>query len=146
MGQMQHHRQANKDSHLIFCGTTEASCSSSDGSCNKDMISQQGREIDHSEQMYVPSYFCNRVEENQKIMISSQGDYVNDHQKVTSTSSNYQKQIGNGMMLWGGGVAPLEYGLEEIKQLISGTSTITSSCSNFMFDENKTEESSVMYY
>ncbi|KAF3441819.1 hypothetical protein FNV43_RR15734 [Rhamnella rubrinervis] len=137
MGQMQHHRQANKDNLLIFGGTTtEASCSSSDGSCNNHMISQQGREIDHSD------YFCNRVEENQKIMISSQGYYVNG---VTSTGTN-QKQNGSGI-LWGeGGVAPLEYGLEEIKQLISSSGTIASSSSNFMFDENKTEESSVMYY
>lgn len=128
----------------MFGGTDQTSCSSSDGSCSNH-ITQQGRELDHCEQMCVPNYYCDGVQENQKMTMISQGhDYV-----VNGVASNGgtgdQKQNGNGT-LWGGGIAPLEYGLEEIKQLISSTSTFSSSsCSNFVFDENKTGES-VMYY
>lgn len=90
----------------------------------------------------MPNYYCDGVQENQKLAMISQGhDYVVNG-VASSGGTGDQKQNGNGT-LWGGGV---EYSLEEIKQLISSTSTITSSsCSSFMFDENKTEES-VMYY
>ena len=49
-----------------------------------------------------------------------------------------RKETDEESRLWG--ESPLEYGLEEIKQLIS-----TSSCNNFMLDDSKTGEMA-MYY
>ncbi|KAH7512001.1 hypothetical protein FEM48_Zijuj12G0044000 [Ziziphus jujuba var. spinosa] len=139
--QMQHYQVKDHNYNLLmFSSTTgdhqqQASCSSSDGSCNNNSN----------------NYFCSSgVEENQNmIQISHGGDYFVNGLTRSSTS---QKQNGNiNGLVWGGGAGgnnnqamttSLEYGLEEIKQLIS-----TSSCSNFLFDENKTDqERVVMYY
>ena len=125
LGQMPHY-QVNKDSlqQLIFCGGDQASCSSSDGSCNND------------QQAFLQNnnFFHNGVgQENQKVVLSN-GDTINVN--------------GNG--LWGSEQTPLEYyGVEEIKQLISSSTNnnaATTSCSNFLFDENKTTEERVLYY
>ncbi|GLT25722.1 hypothetical protein SLA2020_008320 [Shorea laevis] len=112
LGPMQHYQF--KDSLIMLGG--ETSCSSSDGSCNTNTNNQisHGKEID---QYGIHSYFYNGVQEDQKFLVSS----------------------SNG--LWGD-QAPLDYGLEDIKQLISST---TSSCNSFLFDEVKIEET-VLYY
>lgn len=96
------------------------SCSSSDGSCNNHISHDKDLEYEYggggasaTEQMGLQNYFYYGVEESQKL-------------------------------LDGGGENPIiDYGLEEIKQLISSS----SSCSNnFLFEENKTSEGRIMYY
>lgn len=110
-----------KDSSaLLMCGG-ETSCSSSDGSCNNQITHEYGGGANSAEQMGLQSYFYNGVEESQKLV----GD-----------GGWSEKQNG----LWGENPI-IDYGLEEIKLLIS-----TSSCNNFLFEENKTAEESVMYY
>ncbi|XVF55519.1 hypothetical protein PTKIN_Ptkin06aG0042500 [Pterospermum kingtungense] len=118
----------------------EASCSSSDGSCSNQNISQ-GKELEHhgyggargnyngensgtDQQIGMHSYsFYNEADENQKLIAASNGG--------SSSSPNE---------LWG--ETPLDYyGLEEIKQLIS-----TSSCNSFSFYENKVAEEKVTFY
>ncbi|XP_050381705.1 transcription factor RAX2 [Argentina anserina] len=115
MGQtMMQHYQA-RDNILMFGGTTtEASCSSSDGSYGTTGYGEV--------QLGLQNYYYNNGTEanNQKIMVSENGLGL-DHD------------------------APLEYGLEEIKQLIS-SSTTSGGCNNFLFDENKTEEKVIRYY
>lgn len=110
---MQHYQA--KDNILMFGGTTtEASCSSSDGSYGTGYGEVQ---------LGLQNYFYNGVEENnQKIMVSDNG-LVLDHDQAT-----------------------LDYGLEEIKQLISSSTTTSGCCNNFLFDENKTQEKVMMYY
>ncbi|XP_028776090.1 transcription factor RAX2-like [Neltuma alba] len=66
------------------------------------------------------------MEETQKVM-ACDGDYVNGWTG---------KQNG----LWEEN-PPLDYGIEEIKQLIS-----SSSCNNFLFDENMTQKRALYYY
>nr|URY18994.1 MYB protein [Zanthoxylum bungeanum] len=115
LGNMHHHHQA--------------SCSSSDGSCGNQLISH-GKEIDYEygEQMVLQNNcFYNGVEENKKLLISN------------DKGSSEQKPSG----CWTE-TPLLDYGLEEIKQLISSS---TSSCNNSLFDEieNNTEEK-VMYH
>ncbi|KAJ6746710.1 TRANSCRIPTION FACTOR RAX3 [Salix koriyanagi] len=117
-----------KDNLLVFGG--DASCSSSDGSCSNQM-SHVKEEYDqyggctnnNNEQMGLQNYLYNEDGDDQKLMISSGAAA---HGGVLSG-------------LWPGDNLP-DYGLEEIKQLIS-----TSSCNSFLFDENKTGEK-VMYY
>ncbi|KAM5559740.1 transcription factor RAX2 [Rosa sericea] len=109
------HYQA-KDNILMFGGTTtEASCSSDDGSYGTGYGEVQ---------LGLQNYFYNNGAEanNQKIMVSDNGLGL-DHDQ-----------------------APLDYGLEEIKQLISSSTTTSGGCNNFLFDENKTEEKVMMYY
>lgn len=123
-GSMQNYQVDVKDS-VLMCGGDQTSCSSSDGSCNNNQISH-GKELEYDYgQMGMQNCFYNRVEGNQKFMISTGCE---------------QKPIISGCS-WG--EAPLDYGLEEIKQLISSTNI--SNCNNFLFDENKTEEK-IMYY
>ncbi|KAF2289879.1 hypothetical protein GH714_038997 [Hevea brasiliensis] len=108
------------------------SCSSSDGSCNNQI--SHGKELEYeygggggaastTEQMGLQNYFYNGVEDGPKLLGVGGGWG--------------EKQNG----LWG--VNPIiDYGLEEIKQLIS-----TSNCSNnFLFEESKTAEERFMYY
>lgn len=57
---------------------------------------------------------------------------------MPSNAGRVSGWTGEESRLWG--ESALDYGLEEIKQLIS-----TSSCNNFMFDDSKTGEM-VMYY
>lgn len=126
-----------KDNLLMF--GSEASCSSSDGSSNNLINHGNGeREYEYGGnygevQMggLQQSFLYNgNIDGNQRFMISN-GDGDGD------VNGNWiQKQ--NGM--WSD--PPLDFGLEEIKQLIS-----TSNCNNFLFDENKTDqEKQMMYY
>lgn len=101
----------------MFGGTTtEASCSSSDGSYGTTGYGEV--------QLGLQNYFYNNGAEanNQKIMVSESVLGL-DHDQ-----------------------APLDYGLEEIKQLISSSTTTSGGCNSFLFDENKTEEKVMMYY
>ncbi|KAJ6922865.1 transcription factor RAX2-like [Populus alba x Populus x berolinensis] len=122
-----------KDSLIMFGG--EASCSSSDGSCNnqtshvKEEYEYSGGTNNNNEQMGLQNYPYNGVEDGQKLMVSSGAAA---HGVLNGW---IEKQNG----LWPGD-NPLDHSLEEIKQLIS-----TSSCNSFLFDENKTGEK-VMYY
>ncbi|KAJ7976913.1 MYB transcription factor [Quillaja saponaria] len=113
--------QVNKDNLLLFGG--EASCSSSDGSCNNPINHGKEAEFEFGRGTNM-NCFYNGVEETQKLILSNGG----------SLRGWTEKQNGP----WGEN--PLDYGFEEIKQLIS-----TSSCNNFLFDENKTGER-VVYY
>ncbi|KAM1050708.1 hypothetical protein ACFX13_033139 [Malus domestica] len=128
--QQQHYQV--KDNILMFGG--EASCSSSDGSCSNHQITEREYEYGGAYggrnggatngevklQMGLQNYnFFNGVGGEQKIM-----------QNNSSGNRMWEDQAG------------LDYGLEEIKQLISST----GSCNNFLFDENKTEEKVMMYY
>ncbi|KAK7341893.1 hypothetical protein VNO80_24834 [Phaseolus coccineus] len=96
------------DSMLIF--GSEGSCSSSDGSCT------QGREIKLEEIGY-HSY-------NHNLMLSYNNNNTNDGDNSCVGGCFSQTQT------------PLDYDLEDIKQLISST----SSSFNNNVDENKTEE------
>ncbi|TXG58453.1 hypothetical protein EZV62_016282 [Acer yangbiense] len=150
LGSMQNNYQVNKDSSstVLMFGGDQASCSSSDGSCNNNnnnnsnQIISHGKELDqyqdYGQMGNLQNCFYsnnNRVdEENQKFMIS------------TGCSDHQQQDYKPNIISWGDDRTPLDYGgLEEIKQLISTTSTTSNNCNNFLFDENKTEEK-VMYY
>ncbi|KAG6744152.1 hypothetical protein POTOM_052862 [Populus tomentosa] len=130
VGSMQNYQV--KDNLIMFGG--EASCSSSDGSWSNQM-SHVKEEYKHGDgannntgQVGLQNYLHNGVEDGQKLMVSSG---VAGHGVLNGWTG---KPIG----LWGEN--PLDYSLEEIKQLISN-----SSCNNFLFDENKTAEKA-MYY
>ncbi|KAI4349106.1 hypothetical protein L6164_009743 [Bauhinia variegata] len=119
-----------KDGVLMFGG--EASCSSSDGSCSNQINHVKETEQSNGtfvEQVGVHHYLYSTggvEEETQKFMLTSAG----------SVSGWTEKQNG----LWAEN--PLDYGLEEIKQLIS-----TNNCNSksFLFDENKAEGRVVHY-
>ncbi|KAF2312194.1 hypothetical protein GH714_028428 [Hevea brasiliensis] len=108
-----------KDSSRLLMFGGETSCSSSDGSCNNQISHVKEIEYEYgagsggantTDQMGLQSYFYNGVEESQKLLGSGGGGWG-------------EKQNGCG------GENPIiDYGLEEIKQLIS-----TSSCSNNIF-------------
>ncbi|KAL5540786.1 hypothetical protein UlMin_042399 [Ulmus minor] len=117
--QMQQNYQVNKDSSFLMFGGEGSTCSSSDGSCNNH------KEFENSH------YFQNGVgQQNQKLFVSNGWN-----------QNQNQKQNGNGIngAIWND--SQLDYGMEEIKQLIS-----TNSCSNFLFDENKTDERVLYHY
>ncbi|XP_061345776.1 transcription factor RAX2-like [Gastrolobium bilobum] len=125
-----------KDSNSIFMFGGEAtSCSSSDGSCNNQISHVIEQDFKYGgegcgdatfvEQIGAVNCLYSGVDDTQKLMLSNAG----------SVSELTEKQNG----LWGEN--PLDYGLEEIKQLIS-----TNNCNNFLFDDKKTEEESVMYH
>ncbi|GMI96603.1 hypothetical protein HRI_003329600 [Hibiscus trionum] len=134
VGPVQHYQLHDNNGVRIFGG--EASCcSSSDGSCSNIQTSAgNNRELeysdgDHHQQVGIHSYDEFYSDEGQKLIMASDGDHGwSGHQKSP-----------NG--LWGETETPLDYGIEEIKQLIS----TTSSCNSFVFDENKADEN-VMYY
>ncbi|KAJ4978663.1 hypothetical protein NE237_009443 [Protea cynaroides] len=132
-----YHYQA-KDNFLMFGGADQPSCSSSNGSSNNNQISY-GKEIEfefggvngeqQQQQQHMGMGTClhNGVEQNQKFLLgSSNGGHGFDG----------LTEKPNG--LWG--EVPLEYGLEEIKQLIS-----THGCNSFFVDDNKTQ-GRAMYY
>ncbi|XP_039015980.1 transcription factor RAX2-like isoform X2 [Hibiscus syriacus] len=131
------HYQLHDSGVQMFGG--EASCSSSDGSCsniqnsgnNKESVYNNG---DHHQQIGSHhSYFYSEVaDESQKPIMVSNVDHGADGRP------DHQKSP-NG--LWGETETPLDYGIEEIKQLIS----TTSSSNNYIFYENKADEK-VMYY
>ncbi|TKY52940.1 Transcription factor RAX3 [Spatholobus suberectus] len=109
----------------------ETSCSSSsDGSYNNQISQVKEGELGYGgdgtfgEQIGGLSYLSSGVEDTQKLMPSNAG-------RVGGWTDEQSR-------LWG--ESPIDYGLEEIKQLIS-----TSTCNNFMFDDCMTGEM-VMYY
>ncbi|KAJ8754027.1 hypothetical protein K2173_001925 [Erythroxylum novogranatense] len=122
---MQHNYQV-KESLLMVGG--EASCSSSDGSWNNQINhvkeTEYGYIASNSEQSGLQNYLHTGIEEDHKLLLPSGGAEEWSHEKQ------------NGFWVDN----PSDYGFEEIKQLIS-----TSSCNNFLFDDNKTEEK-IMYY
>ncbi|KAK8483375.1 hypothetical protein V6N13_135820 [Hibiscus sabdariffa] len=134
LGPIQHYQLHDNGVQMLG---GEASCSSSDGSCSNIQISHN-KELeysngDHHQQIGMQSYnsFYSEVadDESQKLIMASNCDHGwSGHQKSS-----------NG--LWGETETPLGYGIEEIKQLI----TTTSSCNSFLFYENKADEK-VMYY
>jgi len=118
--------------YQVNCGFMlggETSCSSSsDASCNNNHVKEG--ELGYvgvggfGDQIGGLSYLSSGVEGTQKL--------------GSSNACRASGWTGEESRLWG--ESPLDYGLEEIKQLIS-----TSSSNNFMFDDSKTEEM-VMYY
>ncbi|KAJ4704964.1 MYB transcription factor [Melia azedarach] len=139
LGSIQNNYQV-KDNVLIFgsgeASATAASCSSSDGSCSNQMSSHT-KELEYNNcgQMGLQNYWIQEDNHNFN-MIPSSSNYVNG-----SNSNSWCEEKPSGYF----GETPLDYGsLEEIKQLISSTST--GSCNNInLFDDIKTEEK-VMYY
>ncbi|CAK9187235.1 unnamed protein product [Ilex paraguariensis] len=121
-----------KDNLLMF-GGTEASCSSSDGSCSQ--ISY-GKEIKQEDMGALHSYYLsNGLVENQKFML----DYGSNNE-VGDHPSAWTDQNPNGYF----GNSQLQYDLEQVKQLISST----NGCNNSFFfsDENKTQERPMYYH
>ncbi|KAI4322311.1 hypothetical protein L6164_022018 [Bauhinia variegata] len=119
-----------RDSVLMF--GSEGSCSSSDGSCSQ--ISH-GREMKQDEMGFRQNYVCSGFEDSNRFMFSygsnNGGDNVN--QWVES----------NGCL----GESALDYGLEDIKLLISSNSSSSNNgYSLFNIDENKTHEKMMYYY
>lgn len=114
-----------KENVLMF--GSEGSCNSSDGSCSQ--ISY-GREIKQKE-MAFQSYVSNGLEQNHKFMLnygSSGGQNVNPWAEKANACF---------------GEIPIDYGLEDVKQLISSTNAGSNSLLNI--DESKTQEK-VMYF
>ncbi|KAK7285014.1 hypothetical protein RJT34_19770 [Clitoria ternatea] len=116
-----HQFKDRNNSMFAYGGEAATSCSSSDGSCNNNnqIISHV---MEHHELGYGDATFVNQLYggvEDTREMFSNIGGWT-------------EKQNG----LWGEN--PLDYGLEEIKQLISTNN-------NFLFDDKKTDER-VMYY
>ncbi|KAH9734762.1 transcription factor RAX2 [Citrus sinensis] len=104
---------------IFMFGGDQASFSSSDGSCSNQQISH-GKEFDYE-------YYG--------------GGNNNCEQMGSQNNLFYNGVEGDNKFMISNVESPLDYGLEEIKQLISSSS---SSCNNFLFDENKTEESLVL--
>ncbi|WVZ08873.1 hypothetical protein V8G54_022219 [Vigna mungo] len=127
-------KDSSSNSMLVFGGeATATSCSSSDASCNnqiRQIMESEFGEASFVEQIGVadnPFYIGVENTTNKLMMFSSGGS--------GSVSGWTDKQNG----LWEKN--PLDYGLEEIKQLIS----TNNSFNNFLFDDKKTEER-VTYY
>ncbi|TKY62123.1 Transcription factor RAX3 [Spatholobus suberectus] len=116
----------SSNSIFVFGGeATATSCSSSDGSCNNQISHVIDPEFGYGEGC-ANHLYSGMEDTTQKLMFSNAGG---------SVSGWTDKQNG----LWEHN--PLDYGVEEIKQLIS----TNNSCNNFLFDEKKTE-GRVMYY
>ncbi|RDY10744.1 Transcription factor MYB36, partial [Mucuna pruriens] len=122
MGPTQKCQFKDSSSNSIFVFGGEAtSCSSSDGSCNNQISHVMEPEFGPASFVGANNLHSGVVEDaTHKFMFS------ND-----ATVSGWTDKP-NG--LWEQN--PLDYGLEEIKQLIS----TNNSCNNFLFDDKKTEE------
>ncbi|KAL0336916.1 UNVERIFIED_CONTAM: Transcription factor [Sesamum calycinum] len=128
-------RDGKSSNLLIFGG--EASCSSSDGSCTTNhQITTHGRSKDQVDHDYMfPSCdqnlcFSNGVDEDdQKFLITTSTDH--------GYSSSLSAAAAAGNECFGGN--PLDYSIEEIKQLIS-TNNMCSNNLNYFMDEIQTEE------
>lgn len=95
-------------------GGDQASCSSSDGSCSNQQRSH-GKEFDYE-------YYGDRNNNCEQMGLQNNFFYNGVEEDKKFMISNVE--------------TPLDYGLEEIKQLISSSTT----SNNFLFDENRTEE------
>jgi len=154
--QQKYYQPPLKEGFLVFGSGDQASCSSnnSDGSCSQ--ISSHGKEYQIIKQEENMGLFG--FEENQKFMVDYGHNNVggdpneNQHMFTTTTptawSDDHQNPTTKGYFGNSGMVGPLDYGLEEVKQLI----TTNSSCSLLFNEENKTaveeeeEEEKTMYY
>ncbi|XP_042492975.1 transcription factor RAX2-like [Macadamia integrifolia] len=140
-----------KDNLLMF-GGTEPSCSSSDGSCSNQI--SYGKEIEfeyggggggggggvnaaqhqqhqqHQQQMGLGTYLYNEIEENKKFLVGGNNGGHGIDGWTEKPNGLWEEEV------------PLEYGLEEIKQLISSNN---GNCNSFFVDDNKTQ-GRVMYY
>ncbi|KAL0426429.1 UNVERIFIED_CONTAM: Transcription factor [Sesamum latifolium] len=132
-------RDSKSSNLLIFGG--EASCSSSDGSCTTNhQITTHGRSKDRVEHDYMfPSgdqnlCFSNGIDEDQKFFITTSTDH---HGYSSASAASAAAAGGGGNECFGGN--PLDYSIEEIKQLIS-TNNMCSDNLNFFMDEIQTEE------
>ncbi|KAK8697941.1 hypothetical protein V6N13_114073 [Hibiscus sabdariffa] len=115
-----------KEKFIMF--GSEASCSSSDGSCSQ---MSYGREMNQEDMGNFQGFWaCNNgYEENHKLMLSG-GVHENVNQ-WTEKPSGYN------------GETPLDYDVEDVKRLIN------SSCNNdnhLLIDENKTQEKGMYSY
>lgn len=106
-------------------GSEGSTCSSSDGSCTQ--ISY-GREV-KQEEMGFQSYISNGLEENQKFMLNYGSNSIGG------------QNVANGYF----GEIPLDYGIEDVKQLISNSTNCSNSLLNNI-DENKTQEKVTYFY
>jgi myb proto-oncogene protein len=111
-----------KENLLMF--GCEGSCSSSDGSCTQISYGNGGREIIKQEEMGFQSYISGGFEENHNKFMLNYG--CNGVEKA-----NYFGEF------------PLEYGVEDVKQVISSSNSDANSL--FNIDESKTQEK-VMYF
>ncbi|KAL2229383.1 UNVERIFIED_CONTAM: Transcription factor RAX2 [Sesamum indicum] len=128
-------RDSKSSNLLIFGG--EASCSSSDGSCTTNhQITTHGRSKD---QVLDHDYMFPSGDQN---LCFSNGVDEDDQKFLTTTSidhgySSSAAAAAAGNECFGGN--PLDYSIEEIKQLIS-TNNMCSNNLNFFMDEIQTEE------
>lgn len=111
--------------NLLMFGSEGSTCSSSDGSCTQ--ISY-GREV-KQEEMGFQSYISNGLEENQKFMLNYGSNSIGG------------QNVANGYF----GEIPLDYGIEDVKQLISSSTNCSNSLLNNI-DENKTQEKVTYFY
>ncbi|KAF7120599.1 hypothetical protein RHSIM_Rhsim13G0099300 [Rhododendron simsii] len=138
----QHYYPPLKEGFLVFGSGDQASCSSnnSDGSCSQ--ISSHGKgQIKQEENMGLFG-----LEENQRFIVdygnNNGGDPNENHMFPTTTATAWSTDdrqkytTTKGYFGNSGGMSPLDYGLEEVKQLI----TNNSSSSLLFNDENKTAE------
>ncbi|KAG4928326.1 hypothetical protein JHK85_054812 [Glycine max] len=127
-------KDSSNNSMFLFGGeatATATSCSSSDGSCNNQI--SHVIEPEFGDASFVGGAnnnihpYSGVLEDNntQKLMMFSNAGGSG------SVSGWTDKQNG---LLWEQN--PLDYGLDEIKQLIS----TNNSCNNFLFDDKKTQE------
>lgn len=146
-----------KDNMLMF-GSTEASCSSSDGSCSQ--ISY-GKDMKQEQMNGFQGFFSNNgydQESSPKFIL----DYGNNHQNINngggegaggvSGDHHHHHQIStwvphhdlkaNGFC--SNSADQLQYDLEEVKQLISSSNANSSLL--FFNDENKTHERGMYYF
>ncbi|KAK9279031.1 hypothetical protein L1049_012706 [Liquidambar formosana] len=140
VGPMQYYHPV-KDNHsnnnnILMFGNEASCCSSSDGSGTTQI--SYGREIKQELDMNFHSYISNGFEENQKFMLG-----YSSNNGAENVNNGWTDEKTNGCF-GAGDPPPLEYDVEEVKQLISSTNNATG-CDSFFNDENKTQEK-VMYY
>ncbi|XP_052184738.1 transcription factor RAX2-like [Diospyros lotus] len=114
--------QAQESLFSLMFGGDQGSCSSSDGSC---IQTNHGKEIRQEEMAALQSFMSNGFEENQMFMIG----YGNREWTGDQKPNGY---FGNS------DTTPLEYDLEEVKQLICSGSPNDGCNSFFLDDESKT--------
>lgn len=124
-------------------GGEAASCSSSDGSCNNNNNNQMSHAKESAEVGYSGDH-GNFVEQmmgvhNSNYSYLQSGTEMEETQKLMGCDGGWWTQKQSE--LWEENPA-LDYEIEEIKQLMSST----SSCNYSLFDENKTQKRAVHYY
>ncbi|XP_060175284.1 transcription factor RAX2-like isoform X1 [Lycium barbarum] len=123
-----------KDNLLMFGGSTEASCSSSDGGCSQ---MSYAKEIKKEE---IGNCKFSNYEDTQKFNIL---DYGNNNISTWADQQKPNGYLGNNTQI------QLQYDLEEVKQLIGSGNGNGSGCNNnslFFNDENKTDARGMYYY